>query len=389
MSDEKTPYSGSPTSGGPRGPAPTHGAPPPPPGGYPPYAYPPYPPYPPPKTSGTGLAGRVLTGVLSSLFLLSLLGNVYFFILFAASQKADHNVVHDTYQAGDPAQRITILPVEGMITEETFNFVHDAIGSLEKRLPQALILRVDSGGGAVGACDRIWNELDRFRTNHPNIPVVASFGSVSASGGYYISTRADHIMAEPVCITGSIGVIFPGMTLEGLLEKVGVTPETIVADGSPQKHVANDIFRAWTPEDRAKVKQMLNAAHDRFVEVVEGGFDLRYGEGQDDGKPSREHILALADGSVFTTQQAEDNRLIDSQGYLDDAIATAKSLAGIPVGATPEITMIQPMRGLALLLTGASEQPRSFSQIDGQRLRQWVIEAATPRLEYRFDLVQP
>src|SRR5690606_2688533 len=113
---------------------------------------------------------------------------------------------------------------------------------LRENKPKALILRIDSGGGTVGASDRIWNELARFR-QETEIPIVASFGSIAASGGYYIAAGADHIIAEPTCITGSIGVMANVMTFDRLLDKVGVTPEVLVAQGSPEKDVANNVFR--------------------------------------------------------------------------------------------------------------------------------------------------
>ena len=370
----------------PQGPAGGQFQPPPPPGAYPPpYPYPAYPP--PPQAKSSGIGSRVATYLISSILILSLALNVYFIVLASVAMRNVPKVSTSVYQKGEKDHRIVIIPIEGMITEPTFHFFRNALKSVDTNPPpKAIVLRVDSGGGAVGACDRMWNELDRYRQKHPSVKIVASFGSISASGGYYISTKSDYIMAEPVCTTGSIGVIAPVMTFDGLLEKIGVTPETIVAEGSPKKAVANDITRPWTDEDRRKLRDVLDFAHERFVEVVKGGFEIRFPI--DSERPSDEQIEALADGSIFNTDEAVENKLIDEEGYLDAAIDKAASLAGVPANEMPHVTRVDQIPDLFSVMFSEQKQP-SMSSLDGDTIRNWLIEAGTPRLEYRFELLQP
>ncbi|MBI1335568.1 MAG: signal peptide peptidase SppA [Phycisphaera sp.] len=352
-----------------RGPVDPRGMTPPPP---PPPAYMPM--YPPPQPARRGgIASRVMTGLISSLLIASLVANIYLGAYFAAMVSGD---IHESvYEKGDKTQRIVVLPVSGLIDDDSARFVRKALKALREDLPKAIVLRVDSGGGTVSASDRIWHELKTFR-KETGVPIVASFGSMAASGGYYISSCSDKIIAEPTGVTGSIGVMAPIMTFQGLLDKVGVTPEVLVADGSPKKDVANNVLRKWDDNDRAEVKAMLNHAYARFVSVVAEG---RAGHLTDD------EVKQLADGSVFTTEQAITNKLIDGEGYLEDAINEAKQLAKIGSTVSPQVSVIGQAQPISLLnLIGWHSAPAAA--IDSQSIQRWVSELQTPRLEYRYTV---
>ena len=127
-------------------------------------------------------------------------------------------------------------------------------------------------------------------------------------------------MAEETSITGSIGVIAQVLTFEGLMDKVGVKPVTLVATGSPEKNVANDMFRTWDDADKAKIRLMLDSAYATFNQRVKAG------RGKVITDPTK--IDALANGSIYTAKQAKDSGLIDGIGYLDNAIAQAETLGG-------------------------------------------------------------
>ncbi|MEO0587048.1 MAG: S49 family peptidase, partial [Planctomycetota bacterium] len=190
--------------------------PPPPPGYYP------APPAAAPAKGGLGSVFlRVGVSVLLSLFLLSVVANVYQGVLIASLTTG---LQEARYAGTDSSQgRVVILPVEGVIDATMADYVRDAVDSLLADPPKAVILRVESGGGGVTASDQIWHELARLETEADTpIPVVASFGGIAASGGYYIAADADHIMLERTGITGSIGVIAQVPTVAGLLDKVGV-----------------------------------------------------------------------------------------------------------------------------------------------------------------------
>lgn len=338
--------------------------PPPPPVGYaPPYSAAPFPP---PKRGG--IVGRIVTAVASSLLLLSIAMNLYLGAWFVASMSGPNEL---PYEPGDKKHRVVILPVKGMINSQTADFIHQALRALRKKKPKAVVLRIDSGGGGVAASDRIWHDIVTFM-EQTQVPVVASFGSVAASGGYYIAAPADWIIAEPTSITGSIGVIAQGFTVGELLQKIGVKPELITATQATKKDMLNPV-RDWTEEDRQAMRAILDHAYEQFVSVVARG---RRGL-------SIEEVRALATGEVYTSNQAQENNLVDALGYLGDAIEKAKGLAGIDPDVDPQVTVMSPPRGLGLLGGVGTTVPDPES-ISGQTIRRWLGELRTMRLEYRW-----
>lgn len=345
-------------------------APPPPPAGYPPMMYAPQQ----PKRGGS-IVSRIFVSLITSILLFSIGMNVYLGALFLASMRGPNEVPYETGD-GIHGKRIVILPVRGMIDDRAAEFVHEAVKVLRDDPPAAIILRIESGGGSVSASDRIWHDLTTLRKDK-NVPIVASYGGVAASGGYYISAPSDFIIAEPTCITGSIGVMGQIITIDGLLEKVGITPETLVATESPKKSVANDIYRPWNDEDRTTVRGLLDNAYERFVTVVSEGRKNHL---------TPEEVRKLANGSVYTAQQAVALKLIDAEGYLSDAIEKAKSLASLSAQSNPLVTEIHAVKQFSLSsLLGASSQVAP-SDISADQIRRWVGELSSPRLEYT---VQP
>lgn len=338
--------------------------PPPPPPGYAPYAYPA------PKSGGSAL-GRAFVGIFVSLLIVSLLVNFYLGgILLSMSS----GLKEAEYQKSDAKQRIVILPINGLIDDTTAVFVRRALDSLRENQPAAVILRVDSGGGYVSPSDRIWHELVKFKTD-TNIPVIASFGGLAASGGYYISAPTDFIIAEPTCMTGSIGVMAQGFTIDQLLAKVGVTPEVLVATTSPEKDVANDIARPWTEKDRAVMLDLLDHLHAQFIDVVK--------QGRPQLQP--DELAAVTDGKVFNAEDAKAAKLIDDIGYLDAAIAEAAKRANIASSVTPKVTVISQPPSLLGSLMGAESAGVPASKLDGATLRQWATEWSVPELLYLWQ----
>ncbi len=322
-----------------------------------------------PPSKRTGIIGRVVTGLVSSLLLISIAMNIYLGTWFAAAMAGPSE---STYTQGDKDKRVVILPISGMIDKSVASFVRHALEALREDKPRAVVLRVDSGGGSVAASDRIWHELVMFK-EQAGIPIVASFGAVAASGGYYISAPADFIVAEPTTITGSIGVIAQAFTLERLLNKIGVKPELIVATGADKKDMLNPM-RAWTDDDRHALRSILDQAHRRFIDIVAQGRANLNAEG----------VKRLATGEVYTSGQAQQNMLIDQQGYLDTAIAKAKELAGISPTEHPLVTIMSPSRSLSVWRAlGTSAMPHPPAVTSGQ-VRQWIGELSTPHIEYRW-----
>ena len=341
--------------------------PPPPPPGYPPPYY-----TPPAAKSAGGVITKVATSLVATIFISSIFLNLYLGWI-VMQQVSLSPVVEQSYQDGETEQRITILPINGVITDDSASFVRLAIKALDENPPAALILRVNSGGGGVGASDRIWHQIDNFKTRHPEVKIVASFGSYAASGGYYVSALSDHIIAETTCITGSIGVMGQLFTVEGLLDKVGVEPVTMVATQSPNKDRANDITRTWTEQDKQVIQVLLDNAYERFLEVVVEGRK---------GVLNEEQVREIADGRILTAKQAMEAKLVDEIGYLDDAITKAANL----VNLTPDkvrVTVIAPKPTFMQALLGADTK---LPELNAEQVRSALTEMAIPRLSYQLNV---
>lgn len=368
---ENNPHSTS-DRGSARGPIDPSGAmsPPQPPPGLPPYAYPP------PQPQKGGVIRKFLLGGLLSLFVLSVLMNFYQAQILAVLLSGPHESV---YLDGDEEQRILIIPVEGVINEGKYEFIDYVFRKLdqnEQDLPKAIVLRVDSPGGAVGASDRIHQTIKAFKEKHSDIPVVASFGSVAASGGYYISASCDHIVAEPTCITGSIGVIAQTFTLKGLMDKIGVEPNVLTADTSPKKAVANNMFEPFDDEDKAKIKHIINDMHVQFMKVVQEGRARVIG----DETFTSEHTQSVSSGDTFNTKEAIANKLVDSEGYLTDAIEQARKMANLTGDVRVTVmNMPQPLINLNFFFKSDANPPTA------DEARTWLREVSSPRLEYLWE----
>lgn len=224
--------------------------------------------------------------------------------------------------------KVALIDVDGVITdEEPFSLLHaedsPVVAFVEKLRKaaedpsvRAVILRLNTPGGEVTATDVMHHELIAFKTRR-KIPVVAAMMGVCASGGYYLASGCDRIVAHPTAITGSIGVIAHHFSIAGLLEKIGVKVQPIQSgkfkdSGSP--------FRDLTDAEREMLQNLINQAYERFVGVVAEGRKHALTEPQ---------VRALADGRVFTAREAAEAGLVDRIGYLRDALSEAKELAQI------------------------------------------------------------
>ncbi|MEM1447294.1 MAG: S49 family peptidase [Planctomycetota bacterium] len=352
-------------------------SPPPPPPGYLPPAYPA------PASASKGVANKVLTSIVATVFILSILANVYLVILVVSLTAGGSEA---EYRAGEGDERVVIVPIEGGIDDEMEDYVWRSFKALDKAPPEAIVLRINSGGGGVTASDQIWHTISQFKDKHPDTTIVASFGGVAASGGYYIATPAEYIFCEQTGITGSIGVIAQIPALETMINHLGVEMNTVVADGSDRKAVANNLFENWTNENgeltsagemnRDVLKNLLNSAWGRFVEVVdEGRNDL-----------DTDAVRELASGDIFTADEALQVKLIDEVGYLDDAIDKAIDMAGLD----PEtrVTVVRNNAGGLLGLLGASTSGRSgldLTDLNPDAVRTWMQDLGEVRLSYRVQ----
>jgi len=366
--------------------------PPGPPGGYG-YGYPPAPP---PKQHG--VLHKIAISLVTTVFLFSIGLNIYFAIIFAA-QLETSQVQEQVWQAGETDDRVAILPIVGMIDGNQAEFVRLALDELDAEPPAALVIRVESGGGTIAGSDQIYHRIEQFKADHPNVPVVASFGIVAASGGYYVAMPASHIYAEKTTITGSIGVIANYPNISELLDKIGVDMHVIVAESSRDKEIANNLFEPWEEGDEnyQSILRLLNVAHEQFRDVVRKGrpnltqhlqtLAAQPGAAtQPDGEPL--NFENVTDGDIFYGPRAVELGLVDEEGYLSDAIAKAASLAGLPPGEKPHAVIIQPRVGLLGALLGASADGRgvssvSLADLDSDKVRAILDDAARVRIEYR------
>lgn len=193
----------------------------------------------------------------------------------------------------------------------------DIIAQLREALDdpavKAVVLRLNTPGGSAAASQEIGAEIQRLR--EAGKVVVASMGDVAASGGYWIAATTDRIVASPATITGSIGVITQVASYAGLYQKLGIEVQTIK---SGEFKDMGDPSRTLTDEERALLQAMVNDIFDQFVDVVAEGRGL-----------TRDRVLAVADGRVFTGRQALNIGLVDELGTLQDAIERAAEMAGI------------------------------------------------------------
>ncbi len=184
----------------------------------------------------------------------------------------------------------------------------------DKRI-KAIILRLNTPGGTVTASDIIYHELLEFKKRQ-KIKIIAAMLDISTSGGYYISMAADKIVAHPTTITGSIGVIALKLNMKGLFDKIGIENETIK---SGDKKDITSPFRPLSKEEKKIFQDIIDSLFHRFLNVIDTG---RKGL-------SRREIQKIADGRIYTAQQALKLKLIDQIGYLEEAIDLAKKETGL------------------------------------------------------------
>jgi protease-4 len=183
---------------------------------------------------------------------------------------------------------------------------------------KAIVVRIDSPGGAVGPSQEIYREI---RKTIGKKKVVASMGAVAASGGYYIACAADGIMANPGTITGSIGVIMGYTNFEKLLDKIGMVP--VIIKSGPYKDTGSPT-REMRDDERELLQTIISSIHQQFITAIAEG-----------RKMDRAQVEASADGRVFTGEDAKTRGLVDRLGNFEDALAWAGELGGIAGDVVP------------------------------------------------------
>jgi len=238
-------------------------------------------------------------------------------VMFAATVWLLIAVTDDGLPGG---AKVAVVQVEGVIGTEVSRGLdtEDIVRTLSEYRDdpaiRAVVLRINSPGGVVAPTQEIATAVRRLR--EAKKPVVASLGSVAASGGYYVAVAADRIYASPGTRTGSIGVVMQLANVEGLLKKVGV--EYVVVKAGAYKDVGN-FARPMTPEERRILQSLLDDVYDQFIGAVAEGRGL-----------DPQTVRSFAEGRIYSGRQAQGLKMVDDLGGLDDAIDAAAKMAGLP-----------------------------------------------------------
>ena len=254
-------------------------------------------------------------------FLLPLAGCITINMLPAPGPMKEEQV------SGAGAAKVVLIDLSGLISSHEqdglFGGGASMVAEIKEELTlaakdervKAVVLRINSPGGTVAASDILYHEVKAFKEKR-KIPVVASIMDVGASGGYYVAAAADKIYAHPASVTGSVGVIMLTVNAQGLLEKIGV--QTTAVTSGPRKDMGSP-FRPMTSEERAIFQSVIDSFYERFLVVMK------------DGRRNLavDQVRKLADGRIYSGDQAMANGMVDGIGYLDDAIEAAKQAAGV------------------------------------------------------------
>ena len=304
------------------------------------------PPPPPPRKSRAGL---FFLGALSGC-LIVMAGLAFLFVLVAAFGR-------DSGELSLSTEKVAIVPIEGEILDarETLDLLHKYANNATVK---AIVVRINSPGGAIAPSQEIYSAIRSIRRDSGK-PIVASMDSVAASGGFYIAVACDEIIANPGSITGSIGVILQWFNTKDLVQWAKMKPETIT---SGEMKDAGSPYRDLSEAERQYFQRIITQLHSQFVRAVAEGRR---------GKMSTAEVAKVADGRVFTGEEALSLKLVDRLGTIDDAVDSAAKSAGIkgdPVKIWPkrrEVTLFE-------LLTGDDGASTVLEKIVSRRLPQFL-----------------
>lgn len=274
---------------------------------------------------------------------------------------------------GEGRNRVVVIEVSGIIgAPDDASFLaaslsHDQLLSQIRQaakdpMIKAVVLRIESPGGGVVASSEIHATLQKVL--EADKPLVVSMGSMAASGGYYIATPADMIYANPDTLTGSLGVIISALNYDEAFDKLGL--DQVVYKSGEYKDILSPA-REPTEEEDEILQSFVDGAYQGFVDVIVEGRDL-----------SRERVLELADGRIYSGRQALDLELIDELGNLEQAIEGAKELAGLEQALIVRYRAVPSLRNLFAGYMAQSQRPA-----DPLGVRE-ILRQQGPRLEYRL-----
>ena len=248
--------------------------------------------------------------VLIILLTAAVLGGIFFVVLFLTSSFSGRKNADGLSVIG--TDRVAMVKIEGILLSSE-HVVEELNDYADDSSVKAIVIRIDSPGGGVVASQEIYNAVKNAKKEGKKI--IVSMGSVAASGGYYVAAAADKIVANPGTLTGSIGVKMEFANVEKLLEKIGV--KGMVVKAGEFKDIGSP-YRDMTAQEKKLLQDVIDDVHNQFIKAVAEGRNLPEAE-----------VRAIADGRIFTGQQALALKLVDQMGDLGDSIRLAGSLAGI------------------------------------------------------------
>lgn len=254
--------------------------------------------------------------VLTILLLLGLYGCCTFNLPYSGTS----NTLLEVKLQGSDDDKILVIPIDGVISNEQKSsgffspkqdsMIAKTVAMLKKASKDSnikgVLLKIDSPGGTVTGSDLLYKEILNFK-KQTNLPVVSLFAKVTASGGYYVAMASDYIVAQPTNITGSIGVVMQSINAKEGLEKIGVKDQSIL---SGRNKAIGSSLREMTEEQKQILQSVVDDLYGRFFQVVV--------RGRKNLTPKQ--IRPLADGRIFTSNQAKKHGLVDQIGYLEDAV---------------------------------------------------------------------
>lgn len=290
----------------------------------------------------------------------------------------EHLFSHDVLAS----DKVAIIEVSGVIVTGEGFVKHQIDRVRHDDNVKAVVLRVDSPGGTITGSHLIYHRLKKL-CEKKKIPLVVSMGSLAASGGYYVSMAvginrelgvaedAKVIFAEPTTTTGSIGVILPHYNVEGLMKEWNIENDSVKSH--PLKDMGS-ITRKMTDEERAKFQAYIDESFNRFKDVIVYG--------RPHFQKNRGDLDALATGEIFTSRQAIANRLVDAEGFLEDAVDAAIALAKLSSDDV-RVVRYKPPKTLIDVLGGTAESPSSRFDMSA------LANLSTPRAYYLYSWFPP
>jgi len=285
--------------------------------------------------------------------------------------------------SGKGENRVLLIPVDGLISSipgkgmwgrgspSMLAYITEQLDAARKdKRIKAVVLKIDSPGGVVSSCDAIHEELTRYKRDM-KIPIVAQQMSMATSGGYYLSTVADMILAQPTTVTGSIGVIMLKLNAQGLLSKIGVADDSVFSGES--KDILS-VFKQMNPAERTLLQGILDTMHKKFIEVT---------------LQARKQVKDPAttfDGRVFIGQQAVERNLVDKLAYLPDAFEEAKKLAGLTEATIIRLVPSKTTPYNAYTAGGDSGPPQAASGIGAMPMEGFFMGDTGPQFLYLWGL---